>query len=214
MIGTLVLGLRNTVLIVVLAAPLALIVGTVAVAMRVSSIITLRVVGTLYVNIFRNIPLALLLYFSVLVLPQTGLLPLALTRSFFVLAVASLVMYYGTFACEALRSGINAIGRGQGEAARSLGLRNVPILRFIVIPQAARTAVPTLIVVFLQLIRSSAIAGAFGVMELFAQMGKLAVAEPQNVIKILLLTAALYLAITIPCGLLLGPLEKRLSVLR
>jgi glutamate transport system permease protein len=145
----------------------------------------------------------------VLVLPQLGIV-----ASFFAMACMSLAAYYAAFVCEAVRSGINAVPIGQAEAARSIGLSHGQVLRMVVVPQALRSVVPPLVSLFIQLVRSSAVAGAFGVAELFAGMGVLVFRHPDTVISVLLITGFAYLLLTIPSGLLLGLLEKRTAVAR
>jgi glutamate transport system permease protein len=202
-------GFLMTLAIVCLTAALALPAGTVLAVMRVSPVRTLRAVGAVYVGIVRNIPLPVLLYFTVLVLPQLGIV-----ASFFAMACMSLAAYYAAFVCEAVRSGINAVPIGQAEAARSIGLSHGQVLRMVVVPQALRSVVPPLVSLFIQLVRSSAVAGAFGVAELFAGMGVLVFRHPDTVISVLLITGFAYLLLTIPSGLLLGLLEKRTAVAR
>jgi glutamate transport system permease protein len=162
-----------------------------------------------YVEIVRNIPLPVLLFFTVLVLPQFGL-----DLDFFPLAVGSLVIYYAGFFCEIVRSGFNGVAIGQIEAARAIGLSRSRMLAGIVLPQALRSIVPPLIGIFIQIVRSSAVAGAFGVAELFAKMNFLITRHADQVILILILTSVFYLVITIPSGLLLGRLERKAAFSR
>lgn len=203
-------GFQNTILLVVLSAAFSLVLGTALATMRVSTVHALRAVGTAYVGVVRNFPLPVLLYFTILVLPQL----VVVSSSFFVLAAMSLVIYYGAFVGEAVRSGVNLVRVGEAEAARSLGLRNGQVLRLVIIPQALRSVLPPLVSLFIQLIRSSAVAGGFGVAELFSKMNILILDHGNLVIQILLITACFYLVITIPAGLLLGLLERRVSVVR
>jgi glutamate transport system permease protein len=150
-----------------------------------------------------------LLFFTVLVLPQLG--P---KGSFYTLCTASLSIYYGAFVCEVVRSGIEAVPSGQVEAARSVGLRHSQVVRIVVVPQSIRSMVPPLIGLFIQLVRSSAVAGAFGVFELFAAMRNLTQQYPNAVWAILAITAVFYLVITIPSGMALGKLEQRSRLAR
>ena len=191
------------------SAAIALVLGTILAAMRVSPVPVLRGFATTYVGIIRNTPAVIMLYFSVFVLPQLGV-----RASFFALALIGISVYYAAFFCEAVRSGINAVPVGQAEAARSLGLNFPQSLRKVVLPQALRAVVPPLINVFVAVTRTSAVAGAFGVAELFATMSRLASLNASSVILILLTTAVLYLAITIPAGLAAGQIEKKVRFAR
>jgi glutamate transport system permease protein len=113
-----------------------------------------------------------------------------------------------------VRSGINAVGVGQAEAARSIGLTFTQSLRLVVLPQAFRTVIPPLINVVIALTKNTSIAAAFGVVELTAVTTRLANANSDAVIAIFLGGAACYLALTLPSGWLAGRLERRVAVAR
>jgi glutamate transport system permease protein len=202
-------GFVTTLELSVLASALALALGTVLAAMRVSPVPTLRAAGAAYVELVRNTPLTLVFFFVVFVLPQ-----LDIVLPFFVFAVIALTVYHAAFFCEAVRSGINAVGVGQAEAARSIGLTFGQTLRLVVLPQALRTVVPPLINVVIALIKNSSIAAAFAVAELTAIGTRLANANGDAVIPILAGVAVCYLVLTLPSGWLAGRLERRVAVVR
>ena len=202
-------GFVTTLELSVLASVLALLLGTVLAAMRVSPVPTLRAAGAAYVELVRNTPLTLVFFFVVFVLPQVDII-----LPFFVFAVLALTIYHAAFFCEAVRSGINAVGVGQAEAARSIGLTFTQSLRLVVLPQAFRTVVPPLINVVIALTKNTSIAGAFGVVELTAVATRLANANSDAVIAIFLGSAVCYLALTLPSGWLAGRLERRVAVAR
>jgi glutamate transport system permease protein len=191
----------------VLSSVLALALGTVLAAMRVSPIPTLRGAGAGYVEVVRNTPLTVAFLFVVFVLPQ-----LDIRLSFFVFAVIAVTVYHAAFFCEAVRSGINAVGVGQAEAARSIGLTFIQSLRLVILPQAFRTVVPPLINVVIALTKNTSIAAAFGVLELTAVGVRLANADA--VIPVLVGVAACYLLLTLTSGWLAGWLERRVAVAR
>jgi glutamate transport system permease protein len=128
--------------------------------------------------------------------------------------VMALTIYHAAFFCEAVRSGINAVGVGQAEAARSIGLTFGQSLQLVVLPQALRTVIPPLINVVIALIKNSSIAAAFAVVELTATGTRLANANGDAVIPILAGVAVCYLFLTLPSGWLAGRLERRVAVLR
>jgi glutamate transport system permease protein len=202
-------GFVTTLELSVLSSVLALLLGTVLAAMRVSPVPTLRAAGATYVELVRNTPLTLVFFFVVFVLPQVDIL-----LPFFVFAVMALTIYHAAFFCEAVRSGINSVGVGQAEAARSIGLTFTQSLRLIVLPQAFRTVIPPLINVVIALIKNSSIAAAFAVIELTATGTRLANANGDAVIPILAGVAVCYLVLTLPSGWLAGQLERRVAVLR
>ena len=202
-------GFRTTLALAVLSTALALVLGTLLAAMRVSPVPTLRGVGTAYVQIVRNTPLTIVFFFVVFVLPE-----LDIGLSFFVFAVTALTVYHAAFFCEAVRSGINAVAVGQAEAARSIGLGFTQSLRLVILPQAFRTVIPPLINVVIALTKNSSIAAAFGVIELTAVGGRLANANAGAVIPLLLGVAACYLVLTLPSGWLAGVAERKVAIAR
>jgi glutamate transport system permease protein len=202
-------GFRTTLALAVFSTALALVLGTLLAAMRVSPVPTLRGAGTAYVQIVRNTPLTIVFFFVVFVLPE-----LDIGLSFFVFAVTALTVYHAAFFCEAVRSGINAVAVGQAEAARSIGLGFTQLLRLVILPQAFRTVIPPLINVVIALIKNSSIAAAFGVIELTAVGGRLANANAGAVIPLLLGVAACYLVLTLPSGWLAGVAERKVAIAR
>jgi glutamate transport system permease protein len=202
-------GFVTTLELSALSSVLALVLGTLLAAMRVSPVPTLRAAGATYVELVRNTPLTVVFFFVVFVLPQLDIL-----LPYFTFAVIALTVYHAAFFCEAVRSGINAVGVGQAEAARSIGLTFGQSLRLVVLPQAFRTVIPPLINVVIALIKNSSIAAAFGVIELTATGTRLANAYGDAVIAVLVGVAVCYLVLTLPSGWLAGRLERRVAVAR
>jgi glutamate transport system permease protein len=202
-------GFVSTLELSLVSSVLALVLGTLLAAMRVSPVPTLRAAGATYVELVRNTPLTVVFFFVVFVLPQLDIL-----LPYFAFAVIALTVYHAAFFCEAVRSGINAVGVGQAEAARSIGLTFGQSLQLVVLPQAFRTVIPPLINVVIALIKNSSIAAAFGVVELTATGTRLANANGDAVIAVLVGVAVCYLVLTLPSGWLAGRLEHRVAVAR
>ena len=202
-------GFRVTLLLLVVSGVLALILGTVIAAMRISPVAALRGFAAFWTEIARNTPLTLIFFFTAFVLPMLGVrLP------YLLLAFIALTYYTSPFVAEALRSGINGVPLGQAEAARSIGLGFGQTVSLVVLPQAFRMTVPPLINVFIALTKNTSVAGGFFVVELFATTRQLANDNGNIVLQILFTAAALYLVITVPLGLAAGQLEKRWVVKR
>jgi glutamate transport system permease protein len=202
-------GFVTTLELSVLSSALAMVLGTLLAAMRVSPVPTLRAAGAAYVELVRNTPLTVVFFFVVFVLPQLDIL-----LPYFAFAGIALTVYHAAFFCEAVRSGINSVGVGQAEAARSIGLTFGQSLQLVVLPQAFRTVIPPLINVVIALIKNSSIAAAFGVVELTATGTRLASANGDAVIAVLVGVAVCYLVLTLPSGWLAGRLERRVAVAR
>ena len=147
-------GFGVTLRLVVISFVIAMVVGTLVAALRVAPLKPLNWVGSVYVELFRNTPLLVLLFISFAGLRRAGL-PI----NAWVAGTASLGLYTAAYVAEALRSGVFAVGKGQIEASLSLGLDYPRTLRYIVLPQAFRTVVPHLGSLIIAMIKNSAIIG-------------------------------------------------------
>ncbi|CAM5283713.1 MULTISPECIES: amino acid ABC transporter permease [Streptomyces] len=206
-----------TVQLTVFSAIGSLIWGTLLAAMRVSPVPLMRGFGTAYVNIVRNIPLTVIVVFSSLGLADIFGVTMGAPDDFelqgFRLAVISLVAYTAAFVCEALRSGINTVPVGQAEAARAIGLSFSQVLRLIVLPQAFRSVIGPLANVLIALTKNTTVAATIGVAEAALLMKEMIENEAQTVL-IGAVFAFGFVVLTLPTGLILGWLSKRLAVKR
>ncbi|MEU2243761.1 MULTISPECIES: amino acid ABC transporter permease [unclassified Streptomyces] len=205
-----------TVQLTVYSAIGSLIWGTLLAAMRVSPVPLMRGFGTAYVNIVRNIPLTVIIVFTSLGLFQTLGVSLGADRFTtinFRLAVLGLTAYTSAFVCEAVRSGINTVPLGQVEAARAIGLSFPQVLRIIVLPQAFRSVVGPLANVLIALTKNTTVAAAIGVAEAALLMREMIENEAQ-LILISAIFAFGYICLTLPTGLFLGWVAKKVAVKR
>ncbi|SDH95954.1 amino acid ABC transporter membrane protein 1, PAAT family [Actinokineospora alba] len=188
----------------------SLILGTILAGFRVSPVPPLRWIGTSWVNVFRNCPLTVVLFFCAFGLPEVGI-----NGAYFWFSIVALVLYTSAFVCEAVRSGINSVPAGQAEAARAVGLTFGQSLTSIILPQAIRTVVPPLGSVIIAMIKNSAIVGAFGVGgELFAVSDTLTGSRGEAALPVLTGIVIAYLLITLPAGAFLGWLERKVAIAR
>ncbi|MFL9683050.1 MULTISPECIES: amino acid ABC transporter permease [Streptomyces] len=194
----------------------SLVWGTLLAAMRVGPVPLMRAFGTAYVTVVRNIPLTVIIVFTSLGLFQTLGISLGADRFTainFRLAVLGLTAYTSAFVCEALRSGINTVPLGQVEAARAIGLSFPQILRIIVLPQAFRSVVGPLTNVLIALTKNTTVAAAIGVAEAALLMREMI----ENEAQLILVSAVFafgFICLTLPTGLLLGRLAKKVAVKR
>jgi polar amino acid transport system permease protein len=158
----LLLSLRFTFLLAILALGFGCIIGMFIALLRLSRFRVLRVAAGLYINFFRGIPQMVYLvwlYFGLAMATGLDLQP--------VLAAAiCLATQYGAYLAEIFRSGIEAIGRGQTEAAVSMGLTTGHTYRYVVLPQAIRIVIPPVGNMWVGAIKDSALVSYLGVMEL------------------------------------------------
>ncbi|MEA5364795.1 amino acid ABC transporter permease [Amycolatopsis sp., V23-08] len=199
----------------------ALIWGTILVGMRVSPVPIMRGFATVYVNVFRNTPLTVIIIFTSLGLSSTlGInlapadSPTSLADNAFRLAVLGFIVYTATFVCESLRSGINTVPVGQAEAARALGLNFLQVLRLIVLPQAFRAVIAPLANVLIALLKNTTVASVIGVAEASLLMSTMVENESDSLFYVFILFALVFVALVLPLGLLLGWVAKKAEVKR
>ncbi|MEU9354032.1 amino acid ABC transporter permease [Streptomyces griseoloalbus] len=195
----------------------SLVWGTLLAAMRVSPVPLMRGFGTAYVNIVRNIPLTVIIVFTSLGLADIFGMTMGAPDDFalqgFRLAVLGLIAYTAAFVCEALRSGINTVPVGQAEAARAIGLNFSQVLSLVVLPQAFRSVIGPLANVLIALTKNTTVAATIGVAEAALLMKEMIENEAQTVL-IGTVFAFGFVVLTLPTGLILGWLSKRLAVKR
>lgn len=195
----------------------SLVWGTILAAMRVSPVPMMRGFGTVYINTVRNTPLTLIIVATSLALYQTLSIELGGGTSkeiSFRLAILGLVAYHACFVCESLRSGINTVPVGQAEAARALGLGFTQVLTMIVLPQAFRSVVAPLANVLIALTKNTTVASAIGVAEAAYVMKNMIEFEPDVLFLVFAVFAFGFVVLTLPTGLLLGWVSKRVAVKR
>jgi len=202
-------GLLETLKLSALSILFSLVLGTAIGVMRVAPFAPVAVFAEGYVTYFRNTPLLIILFFALNGLPAS---PLEIRLSFFDTAVVGLSVYTSAYVAEVVRAGLQALGRGQMEAARSLGLSWVGAMRFVLLPQAFAAIIPPLGSVFIALTKNTALASTIAVPELLYQSNVLE-ARTFNP-NVLLVAGLLYLALTIPLGLLVNYVESRMSLAR
>lgn len=188
----------------------SLTLGTVLAAFRVSPLPALRAFGGGYVTLVRNCPLTVVLFMMAFGLPEIGV-----NSSYYIFGVTGLILYTSAFVCEALRSGINSVSTGQAEASRAIGLTFTQSLGQVILPQAFRSSVPPLGSVIIAMFKNSAVVGAFGVgRDLFSVGKNLSSAQGYDALPILTGVAIGYLCITIPAGIILAGIERKVAIAR
>lgn len=202
-----------TIRLATMAGALSVLLGTVLAAMRVAPTSVLRTAGTVYVGIFRNTPLTLVLVFVGTGLSDTLQLKVSHNNDVNVywLSVIGLSAYTAAFVCEVLRSGINTVPLGQAEAARAIGLTSAQSLRLVILPQAFRASIAPLGSVLIAMIKNSTVALVVGYAEASAMMRQMLESYSAPV-PIFLGFALGFIILTLPTGLLFGRLAKRLAV--
>jgi general L-amino acid transport system permease protein len=135
---------------------------------------------------------------------------LALTTEFAAL-LTGLVIYTGAFIAEVIRAGIQAVARGQVEAARAVGLTQAQVLRLVVLPQALRVIIPPLISQYLNLTKNTSLAIAIGYPDLFF-VGRTIINQAGRAVQVFLLVMAVYLAISLITSLVMNLYNRRVAL--
>lgn len=155
-------GTRITLGLTILASIFGLVLGMIAALGRLSRLWPLRFLASTYIEIFRGTPLLVQLFFLFFALPQLT----KVTLPPFQTAVIGLSLFAGAYAAEIIRAALLSVPRGQAEAASALGLKPAQVLRLVLVPQAARIAVPGLGNQFIGLLKDSSLASVITVTEL------------------------------------------------
>lgn len=206
--GQLLDGLWLTVWLTAVGFTGALLLGAVLATLRISPIAPLRWASATFVEVFRNVPMFSLLILVVYGLPQAGM---NLGR---VGSVLLCIVFVGSaFAAETIRTGVNAVGVGQVEAARSIGLSFGGVITQVVLPQAVRTVIGPLVTLFIGILLSSALAGVVGMQELTAVASDINNQEALGLLTFMV-AAAMYATIALGAGGLGAWLERKVRVLR
>ncbi|WP_298743734.1 amino acid ABC transporter permease [uncultured Microbacterium sp.] len=202
-------AITNTLILFFGGAVIALVLGTIVGAARVSPVPIARAVGTLYVNTIRNTPLTLVFFFFAFGYPQLGLPKLDFT----LLGVVALGIYTATYVAEVLRSGIGTVPVGQAEAARAIGLPFGQVMTLVVLPQAFRSVVPPMMSVFIALLKNTTVAAGFSVAEL-GRIRAVMSEQGENALVVLLWVAAIFVALVLLLSWVQRSLENRWRVAR
>jgi polar amino acid transport system permease protein len=215
-------GVVTTVWVTLVAFATATALGLLIALARTSRHRVLREISTFYVEIIRGIPVLVFLFYIAFVGAPglvTGLNwmlePVGVTFSvrqfdFVWRAILALAICYSAFISEIFRAGIEAVDRGQVEAAHALGLTRWQCFRLIIMPQALRTILPPLANDFVSMVKDSALVSALGVQDI-TQLGKVYSSSSFMFFETYNVVAFLYLTMTISLSLLIRLLEKRLN---
>ncbi|EKU49607.1 MULTISPECIES: amino acid ABC transporter permease [Brevibacterium] len=208
-------GVWGTVKLFTVALVGSLVLGTILAAMRVSPTPVLRIAASTYINVVRNTPLTLVMFFCAFGLPFLDI-RFGSSSSFnsFVYATIALTAYTACFVAETLKAGIATIPVGQAEAARAIGLTFNQTLSEVILPQAFRTVIPPLGSVVIAMLKNTSIASAFNNRELISAMRNAIELRGDLVIPILFGTAVAYLVLALILGRIFSYLERKLVILR
>lgn len=203
-VGPLIKGLGVTLEIVAYSMVLAGMIGLCTALLRLSGSRVGRGMARVYLESVRNTPLLVQIFFLYFVMAP--IFDIGRTAT----AVLALSLFEGAYASEVFRAGIESIGRGQWEAAHSLGLSRSHTYRYIILPQALRRILPPLTSQAVSLVKDSALVSTIAVYDLTME-GRAIIAETFLSFEIWFTVAAVYLALTLSLSALAGSVERRFA---
>jgi len=198
-------GLWRTIWLTFVSFFIALFFGVIFGLMRTSDVEILKAIAQVYIDILRGAPLIVLAFFIYFGVPQMTNISLSAN----VAGIITLSLNATAYIAEIVRGGIQAVNKGQIEAGRSLGLTNGITMRRIVLPQASRIAMPSLINQFVITLKDTSILSVIGIVEL-TQTGKIIIARTYESGNIWLIVGAMYVILITILTKLSNRLEKEL----
>ena len=205
--GPLLQGLSVTLQISAVSLLLSSIFGLLTAICRLSASFTARALARGYLELIRNTPLLVQLFFIYFVFsPMVDL-------SRFASAVLALSLFEGAYASEIIRAGILSVPQGQWEAAGSIGLNSFQTYRHVVLPQALRHMTPPLVSQAVSLVKDSALVSTIAIYDL-TMKGQEIIAETYLVFELWFTIAAIYLLLTVSLSMVTRIMEKRLATAR
>jgi polar amino acid transport system permease protein len=202
--GPLLSGLSVTLEISLAGLALSSLFGLFTALGRLSGFFSLSLLAKVYLELIRNTPLLVQLFFiHFVVSPVFGM-------NRFVSAVLALSLFEGAYASEIIRAGILAVPRGQWEASASLGLGTLQTYAHVVLPQALGHMIPPLAGQMVSLVKDSALVSTIAILDLTME-GQMIIAETYMVFELWFTIAGIYLVVTLAITLVTRLGEKRLS---
>ncbi len=199
-------GLVVTLELTLISVVLGVLLGTVVAILKMSKSKIIRFLITVYIEIIRGTPILLQLFIFVFALPQ--LIPIKLSN--FAWTSVALCINSSAYVSEVIRSGIQAVDKGQTEAARSLGLSESQTMIRIILPQAVRNILPALGNEFIMMLKETSLASNFFVGDLMTSYLTVKGATYQG-FQCLIIVGVIYLCVTFPLSKLVAYFEKRMS---
>ena len=202
--GPILNGLWVTLKISFFAAILTFILGTIVAFMKLSSYQFLKDIATVYITIVRGTPLLVQIFLFYFIVANI----FELDR--FIAGVLALGIFFGAYMAEILRGAIQSIDKGQLEAANSLGISKFQAMRYIILPQAFKRALPTLVGEMIALIKDSSLVSVISITDL-TKVGKEIVANTFSPFETWIVIALVYLSITSVLSYVGHRLEKSMA---
>lgn len=203
----LITGLENTLILTIISVSLGTVLGTLVAMLKMSRLRIARFISSVYVEVIRGTPILLQLYVFYFVLPNVFTF---MKLSQFMWVSVALCINSSAYVSEVIRAGIQAVDKGQTEAARSLGLSEGQAMMKIILPQAVRNILPALGNEFIMMLKETSLASTFFLGDimtsyLIVKGATFLTLEPLTIV------AAIYLCVTYPLSKLVDKFGKKMS---
>jgi glutamate/aspartate transport system permease protein len=210
-------GLRMTLTITILAAIGGMVLGTLLALMRLSSIKIVSIAAATYVNIFRSLPLLLVIFWFYFLVPYLGQWitgsPRPVQIGAFYSALITFILFEAAYFAEIMRAGIQSISKGQVAAGYAIGLRYNQVMRFVVLPQALRNMSPVILTQTIILFQDTSLVYVLAVTDLLGAASKVAQRD-FRIVEMYLFAALVYFVISLVASQLVRVLRKRIAIIR
>ncbi len=200
-------GVKNTLILTVIAVVMGTVFGAFVALLKMSKSRIIRFIASVYIEVIRGTPILLQIYIFYFVLPE--LLPFLDFSSFIWVAIA-LCVNSAAYVSEVIRSGIQAVDKGQTEAARSLGLSSGQTMLRIILPQAVRNILPALGNEFIMILKETSLASTFFIGDMMTSH-KIVAGATYLQLESLTIVGLIYLCMTFPLSKLVEWFEKKMS---
>ena len=200
-------GITTTLIFTCIAVALGVVLGTLVAMLKMSKFKIVRFLVSVYIEVIRGTPILLQLYIFYFVLPN--LLPFLDLSQFMWVAIA-MCINSSAYVSEVIRSGIQAVDKGQAEAARSLGMSQSQTMMKIILPQAVRNILPALGNEFIMILKETSLASTFFLGDLMTSHKVVAGATFLQ-LESLIIVGCIYLCFTFPLSKLVEYFEKKMS---
>jgi polar amino acid transport system permease protein len=199
-------GLLNTLLLTFLGIILSSVLALVCTPLRMSQNRFLKIVFSIYIDIFRNTPIVAQIFYLYFALPLIGI-----KVSAFGCGLIALVLHYNAYNIEVLRSGMEAVSMGLHEAGMALGFTHIQRLRLVILPLALRISLPALVNNYVSLLKNTALVSIIGVVEL-TFVAQDVIADKFNYLEMYATIAVVYLVLIFGLTWFLRKIESRYAI--
>ena len=210
-------GMRFTLMLTALATAGGIVLGTLLALMRLSGFAPFSIVAGGYVNLIRSIPLVLVIFWFYFLVPYIGQWITGASRPIqigpFISSLVTFMIFEAAYFCEIMRAGIQSIPRGQGDAARALGMTYPQVMGYIILPQAFRNMIPVLLTQTIILFQDTSLVYVLSITDFLGAASKIAQRDGR-LVEMYLFAAVIYFIVSLGASQWVRRLQQRIAIVR